>query len=449
MSPSPRQTQSNVIPESNQLFPSRRPSAAGRIATPRRPLAWPRRSLCLLLAAALAGCGVSTVEGSTVGDPAPDAQARRNRPRPGTTDPAPAPAPTPTDPVAPTDPTAPGPTSPAPTGAPGTILWQVALTGPYSSVRPAVGPDGSVYAVDVYGSLTAVAPDGSLRWQVTGAGGKGLAVGTDGTVYTADEGAVRAYGPDGTLRWTFLQNPRAFVMAGLGLGPDGNLYGVATNGLGVFSLTPGGSLRWATAEPYDRPFVGYAELAFGPNGSRRQLAFYANAHIRAVDLSGSSVFTLPRGGQPALDQRDGSLHVGDAAYRADGSPLFAFGFSVGGLPALGPDGTHFFVLLQSTVFALDTAGRELWHLPASDWLQDPSIDPAGTLLLFGANDPATFGGVLVAISTGGAPLWRLPLPALNGLNQVVDTRASFSPDGGTAYLVTRAGGARLTAVSLR
>lgn len=377
----------------------------------------------LLLSAGAAGCGVSAVEA-----PEADVQASRaKRPR----DPGPAPAP-----------------PPEPTGT-GSVAWQVALPGPYSLVRPAVGPDGTIYAVDVNGSLSAVAPGGSLRWRVAGAGGKGLAVGPDGTIYTADEDAVRAHDSGGSLRWTFVQSPRAFVMLGLGVGPDGNLYGIATHGLGVFSLTPGGALRWAVPEPYDRPFVGYAELTFGPNGGGHQLAFYANAHIRAVDLDGHPVFTLPRGDQPVLDRRDGTLHVGDAAYRPDGSPLWGFGFSVGVRPELGPDGTHYFVLLQSAVYALDGSGRERWHLAASDWLQEPSIDPSGAILLFGASDAATFGGVVVAVSTGGRHLWRLPLPAVNGFSQVVDGRAAFSADGSTAYVVTRADVALLTAVALR
>ena len=92
---------------------------------------------------------------------------------------------------------------------------------------------------------------------------------------------------------SFVQNPRAFICLGVSVGPDGNIYSVGTEGMGVFSLTPAGTLRWTNPEPYDRPIVDYGEIVFGPNGSNQQLYFYANNHVRAVRLDGNSVFTLP------------------------------------------------------------------------------------------------------------------------------------------------------------
>ena len=53
---------------------------------------------------------------------------------------------------------------------------------------------------------------------------------------------MKAFNPDGSLKWTFIQNPRAFIMLGLSVGPDGNIYGVGTQGMGVFSFTPQGTL---------------------------------------------------------------------------------------------------------------------------------------------------------------------------------------------------------------
>ena len=103
-----------------------------------------------------------------------------------------------------------------------------------------------------------------------------------------------------------MQNPRALTYLGVSVGPDGNIYSVGTQGMGVFSLTPAGTLRWTNPELYQRPIVDYAEIVFGPNGSNQQLYFSANAHMRAVGLDGSSVFTVTRG-QPAVAP-DGSVH---------------------------------------------------------------------------------------------------------------------------------------------
>lgn len=122
------------------------------------------------------------------------------------------------------------------------LKWRVELNGQYSLVRPVIGADGTVYAVDVADYLYAVAPDGIVLWEAAGAGSKGVDVGPDGTIYTGNEDWIKAYNPDGSLKWTFDQNPRAFVFQDVSVGPDGHIYGIGTSGMGVFSLadTPAG-----------------------------------------------------------------------------------------------------------------------------------------------------------------------------------------------------------------
>jgi hypothetical protein len=325
----------------------------------------------------------------------------------------------------------------------------VALDGPYSFVRPAIGPDGTVYAVDAYSTLYAVAPSGALSWKVAGAGNKGVAAGADGTVYVGSEGAVRAYAPDGTLRWSFTQSPRAFIFLGLAVGPDGNLYGVGTQGLGAFSLTAAGALRWAVPEPYARPIVDYGEIVFASGAGATQLAFYANAHVRSLDLAGNDLFTVGGGSQPAAAP-DGTFRLTDRSYGLDGALRWDSALGSGGPPTVGPDGTSFFVFLSSELDAVDAAGRTRFVATSADWLGDPTAHPAGGLVLLGSIDAVDGSGALQARSTAdGTVLWRLALPA----GQHVDTRPGFSADGSTAYLVTAQSslpqGAWLTAVSVR
>jgi hypothetical protein len=383
--------------------------------------------LALVVAVSATGCGTDTSgDGLAV-----DTGAARSKPKP------PKPSGTP---------------APGPSAGTGSLAWQVRLDGPYSMVRPALGPDGTVYAIDVNSNLYAVAPDGTLRWKKAGAGNKGLAVGGDGTVYVGSESAVRAFGPDGALRWQYVESPRAFILLGIAVGPDGNVYGVATEGLGVFSLTPGGALRWKMPEGYFRPNVSYGEIVFGPGPAGPQLYFYANHHVRAVRLDGRSAWEIGYGNQPAVSPYDGSVHVGDTAFRAgDGSILWQVGISSGATPVIDARGTSYFSFLQSSVYAVDASGRTLWTRSSSDWLDEATLDPAGKTIVFTATDATTGGGVLDAFSTSGTLLWRLAFPGLGGGTQYADTRLRFTPDGAAAYLVTASsatGFSYLTAIGL-
>ena len=162
-------------------------------------------------------------------------------------------------------------------GQNGHVRWRFQADGDYIPNRPGVGPDGTVYAQDVYGHLYAVDPTGGLKWifNASGTSFGNVSIGPDGTIYAASTTSVFALAPDGALKWQFNQNPAAFIVLGPNVGPDGNIYVVGTQGMGVFSLTPQGSLRWSVQEDYDRPIVTMQEIVFGPAAQSR-LYFHAN-----------------------------------------------------------------------------------------------------------------------------------------------------------------------------
>ena len=324
----------------------------------------------------------------------------------------------------------------------GRVKWRFRQNGPYSQVRPVFGPDGTIYSVDVFAHLYALTPDGGLKWLVRGAGEKGVAVGADGSIYVASESFINAFNPDGSVKWSFEQNPRAFICLGVSVGPDGNIYSVSAEGLGVFSLTPAGVLRWQLPELYDRAIVSYREIVFGPNGSTSQLYFAANNHFRSLSLAGSLVFDLPGSGfgQVAVAP-DASVHTTFSSYAPSGSLNWTFGspypYNVSSPPDIGSDGIHYFVQNTIQLFALNTNGTQKWHLTLADYVAGPVVDPQNTQLLLGSATTLNFPGYIIAASAqDGHELWRVNLPAEAGFNQSTDTRARFAPDGLTAYLIT-------------
>lgn len=335
--------------------------------------------------------------------------------------------------------------------ASGRVNWRFRMDAPYSMVRPAIGPDGTIYVVDVFQHLYALTPDGGLKWVANDAGYKGVAVGANGTIYVASENHIKAFNPDGSLKWTFVQNPPAFISLGVAVGPDGNIYSVGVHGLGVFSLTPAGELRWAVPEPYDRRIVDYAEIVFGANGSNPQLYFGANAHTRALRLDGTPVFTLSGSFQPAVGP-DGSVHSALAAYSPNGMRLWNFvsPFPYNDFSAadVGGNGIHYFTQNLIQLFALNTDGTPCWQVTLNNKVGAPIVDPFNSILVLGGANTLSYPGTIQAVSAAnGRPLWLVTLPAedptifnptlgIYGYNQGVSTRGRFSPDGQTVYYMT-------------
>lgn len=334
----------------------------------------------------------------------------------------------------------------------GRFLWRVRMDALYSRVRPAVGPDGTIYAVDVYDRLYAVSADGALLWVALDAGSKGVDVGIDGTIYTGNENWIKAFRPDGSEKWTFEQEPRAFILQDVAVGPDDNIYGIGTNGMGVFSLTRQGTLRWANPEAYDRPIVVYTELTFGPgSGGGDQLYFSANRHTRAVRLDdGASIFTIASVGFPVVSPFDGTLHSAYAAYDPTGSQVWQFYEFLNGLQTVSATGTHYNATSMVTprLYAVRPNGTERWQAPLLEAVGTVDADPTETVLVLGTTGVLTSAAAILGADTrNGATLWREELPPEepdvpnpwtggDGFHQFIDSKAAFAGDGTAAYLQT-------------
>ena len=327
-------------------------------------------------------------------------------------------------------------------GGTGQVRWRFEADADYIPTRPAVGPDGTVYASDSYGHLYAVDITGGLKWIFNGSGAN-VSVGQDGTIYVGSTLDIVALNPNGTVKWRFAQNPGAFILLGPNVGPDGNIYAIGIQGLGVFSLTPQGSLRWSLTENYDRPIVSYQEVVFGtPQQSR--LYFHADRHLRAVSLNGSPIFEysdalVNADPQPAVAP-DGSLYSNVSstmlgAFDSSGSlrwHLFEFS-NVMSTPDVGPDGVVYDGQNLLNLYAVNSDGTIRWHYTDTGIMYGPVVSPLNDLLMIGGL--VTYGqpGFFEAVSTTGSLIWKELLPVENGLNIWPMSRARFTPDGQTAY----------------
>ena len=352
------------------------------------------------------------------------------------------------------------------------VKWRFKLAADYSLHTPGVATDGTVYVNVETGKLYAIAPNGTLRWIFQAGVGGGVdgpvSVGPDGTIYAAGTvadpngngatGAIFAIAPQGTQKWVFNQTGH-LIIAGPNVGPDGNIYAIAEySGIGLFSLTPQGQLRFKVGAFMEHGPLGQS-IVFGSN----QLYFAFDGGplgpyeaLFAYDFNGNRRFVATptaNGAQPVVSP-NGNVVVQTfpysglslSAYSPAGALVWrvAQGSNTMDNPDVGPDNVAYSVRNLSTLFAVNPNGTERWSYVDPGIMFQPRVRAANDFLFMGGR--ITYGqpGFFLAVTTTGVPLWRVQLPDEPGFSpygQLVPiTRPVFSPDQNTAYMVTDVAG---------
>lgn len=358
--------------------------------------------------------------------------------------------------------------------APERVKWRFKLDADYSLHSPGVGSDGTVYVSMSDGKLYAIAPDGTLRWVLQSGDGGGVhgpvSVGADGTIYvagmvptpggTGETGAIFAVAPTGTVKWTF-DATNQLIIAGPNVGPDGNIYAVTDlTGIGLFSLTPQGDLRFSTGDFTEHGSLG-EEIAFG--SGQLYFAFDMSGtgtppSLFAYDMNGALKFQVAgaaNASRPAVGPNGNvviqsfptNVGLSLATYTPAGSLAWSFYEFPGNTeenPDVGPDNSVYTVRNLATLFAFDASGAERWRYVDTGIMFQPKVRPGNDLLFMGGRINYGQPGFFLAVGTDGVPLWRVDLPDEPGFEpygQLVPfTRPVFSPDGNTAYAVTDVAG---------
>ena len=236
----------------------------------------------------------------------------------------------------------------------------------------------------------------------------GVAVGGDGTIYTAinEWGAPRsrlfAVSPEGTTLWS-LELPN-HVRGTPAIGDDGTLYLGCMSGR-LIAVDPDGTVRWMLEDIYpirSSPAIGPDETVYVAGG-RHVYAVDPEGEIRWVYEQEDRTFAFS---SPAL-ATDGTIYVGGTDHRLhaihpDGSPRWTFrtGDIIASSPSIGADGTIYFGSLDGQLYAVNPDGTEKWsvHLDDRGIQSSPSIGPDGTIYV-GARG-------VYAIDLGGSVRWN-------------------------------------------
>jgi hypothetical protein len=116
------------------------------------------------------------------------------------------------------------------------------------NVAPAVGPQGSIYVVDEFGMLAAIAGDGAELWKaiVPGFTHSVIAVDASGNLYAGSDGSsfgsasLWSFTPQGAVRWSAGRGTLTVVA----VDNSGRVYSADTKG-NVFSFDAEGKERWS------------------------------------------------------------------------------------------------------------------------------------------------------------------------------------------------------------
>ena len=260
----------------------------------------------------------------------------------------------------------------------GALKWRFATAAPVRGT-PAVGTDGTVYALSLAG-LYAIDSSGAERWfhAIAGASDDSPVIGPDGTVFVpvAMRGRLYALTPKDSIRWV-VSFPGDTVNNDLGtpaIGPDGTVYVLAQDKQ-LYAVDTAGAIKWSVA-------LGTATV-----GAKAAPAIAANGEV-VVGGFGNGVWAV---------SPDGVVQWTSAAFTSQ---------IVLGTPALTADGTIYFVDVNAVLYAVTGSGGLLWTQPINGQTSaSPAVGSDGTVYI------GSSSGGLAAIlgssplATGGWPMF--------------------------------------------
>jgi outer membrane protein assembly factor BamB len=282
----------------------------------------------------------------------------------------------------------------------GSLKWKHNINNIILTSCPCIGKDGTIYVSTFGNRLYAMNPDGSLKWRVSvgGEAGGSPAVADDGTIYVgvmgpgSDKGSVAAINPNGTIKWIYEVD--YFVAAHVTIHPDGTIIFGSMDEY-IYALHPNGTLRWRYKT--DHVIRGHASL--DDNG----IIYYScwDGYLYAFNVDGTLVkkFDMPiPGGETMAFGPDGTIYV-----------------TYDGLAAIDPN-------TWTVKWKFDYPG-----LDEIAYLSSPAVSADG-IIYIGVDVEDTPLGAIYAINSDGTLRWRKYIA-----NQGLVSSPSISSDG-TVYI---------------
>lgn len=193
----------------------------------------------------------------------------------------------------------------------GSLKWNfLNIIGIFLS-SPAIGSDGTIYCGSEDNKLYAINSNGTLKWNFTTNGMilSSPAIGSDGTIYFGSEdNNTYALNPDGTLKWTY--NTGCYIDSSPAISNDGTIYITSWDG-NLIALSNEGNLKWKYSiynglEPFliSSPTIGSDGTIYVGSSDGCIYALYSNGTLKWKYQTNKMIDSSPAIGS------DGTLYIG-------------------------------------------------------------------------------------------------------------------------------------------
>ena len=345
----------------------------------------------------------------------------------------------------------------------GEVLWKFDLAN-ISGAFVTVAPDGTIYTAD-QDRLWAINPNGTVKWtfeEAGGAGGLPVAGGgqpvdllSDGRLVVAAGHTIWTLDPAGSVQWSFSWEGgfKNQIDNGPSVGPDGNIYATTPVndglGMGVFSLTGDGQLRWQDDPDPSLVIINASHSQRIRFTSSRMVFGFSSTHDTplmdyAYDFQGNhtNFIDYTCTSSPRTSSLDRLLLAGPCGVQAvdleTDTVDWTVDFGLNVLPIAGADGVVYSGNFLGSVSAIGPEGQILWNSPSVDLLRTTAVSDEQRIFLYavaGFGTPNKLGAINI---DSGQPLWEVPYETIGGHNELsFSNEAAFSPDGSVAYFTTR------------
>jgi hypothetical protein len=339
----------------------------------------------------------------------------------------------------------------------GRVAWRVKLADQYVSARPAVGPDGTIYAIGNFGNVYAVSPLGEVKWvSPTNAAGT-IDILPDGNVVVGGGGGVQALNAsNGSRLWTYAINTP--LLCGPSVGPDGNVYAAddsrwSNDVIGAFVLSPSGQKLWSGGVFYRRgggwtpqevKFAGgnayfwsdASSTVPAALGGLNAVRIGGGLRWRAEDGVGIMPGAAPNGGvsffrPSSIDQRDASGSV------VWSQPYSAFGNAQPqGEAVVAADGRTYFTAVNRRINVISPTGQVIHSKAFAGMLSDIIVRQDANLVAVESQTNFGIPSEIQGYDKNLNLLWSQALPVENGMTITCYHRMQFNSTGTRLYFGT-------------